>query len=192
MPIQHTTRRGEVYTLIESATAGGKAKYHFSRKRGGKPAATLPAGYEIFESAAGQVFLRPIGSALIHPEEVETVAASLRKPGWIKGFEAWPNKRDITVYDFNTVDDGLYDRLHGCAPLLTSRAEFQASMLRNAQRVAVMRFVLLKPEARVFAPERYRFRGSNEGWNPIGEPGALEPLCRKFLPHVGKESLYEL
>ena len=46
--------------------------------------------------------------------------------------------------------------------------------------------------ARLFLPERYCFRGSVDRWIPIGGPDKIEKLAAKFLPHLGRESFYEL
>jgi hypothetical protein len=58
--------------------------------------------------------------------------------------------------------------------------------------VPVIRFVLKDEVQRVFAPERYCFRGSVEDWISIGEPDQLQRLTSRFLKHLGKDSMYEL
>ena len=55
-----------------------------------------------------------------------------------------------------------------------------------------MRFVLVDKAERLFAPERYCFRGSVDDWISIGPPAPLEKLAAKYLKHLGRESFFEL
>ena len=61
-----------------------------------------------------------------------------------------------------------------------------------ASATPVMRFVLQDEARRLFAPERYCFRGSVEDWISIGEPDQLGKLASRFLKHLGKDSIYDL
>ncbi len=55
-----------------------------------------------------------------------------------------------------------------------------------------MRFIIRDQEQRLFLPERYCFRGSVKDWISIGNVGDLASLCRRYLGHLGKDSIYEL
>ena len=63
---------------------------------------------------------------------------------------------------------------------------------RFAYFTPVMRFTLIDEAGRIFAPERFCFRGSVEDWIPIGQPDQLAKLITRFFKHLGKESIYEL
>ncbi len=73
-----------------------------------------------------------------------------------------------------------------------SPAAIEASNERFAHYQPILRFTLIDAEQRLFAPERYCFRGSVDDWIPIGEPDTIEKLAVKYLKHLGKDSFYEL
>ena len=53
--------------------------------------------------------------------------------------------------------------------------------------------MLADPEKRLFLAERFCFRGSVDDWIDIGgPPRKLPALLKKFVKHLGKESLFEL
>ena len=57
---------------------------------------------------------------------------------------------------------------------------------------AMMRFELVDSKARLFGVERYCFRGSVDRWVHLAGPGQLAGLAEKFLPHLGRETFFEL
>ena len=56
----------------------------------------------------------------------------------------------------------------------------------------VMRLTLKDESARLFAVERYCFRGSVDGWISLSRPIPLPQAVTKFLKHLGRESFFEL
>jgi hypothetical protein len=59
----------------------------------------------------------------------------------------------------------------------------------------VMRFTLVDEEARTFRVQRWCFRGSIDRWIGLWasrSEGRLSDLVKRFCPHIGKESFYEL
>ena len=74
-----------------------------------------------------------------------------------------------------------------------SQAAIKQSVIQNASYMAVMRFVLADPEKRLFLAERFCFRGSVDDWIDIGGPAQkLSVVLKKFIKHLGKESIFEL
>jgi hypothetical protein len=57
VPITHTNTKGKTYYLHQGTTKTGKPKYHFSMQSEGTLAASIPAGFEIYETPNAQVFL---------------------------------------------------------------------------------------------------------------------------------------
>ena len=51
---------------------------------------------------------------------------------------------------------------------------------------------IVDTEQRLFAPERFCFRGSVDDWISIGPPEPIGKLAAKYLKHLGQESIYEL
>src|SRR5215467_16163471 len=68
VPITHTNAKGKTYYLHQGTTKTGKPKYHFSMQSEGILAASIPAGFEIYENPNAQVFLRHIPPKIITDE----------------------------------------------------------------------------------------------------------------------------
>jgi hypothetical protein len=191
MPISHKNRLGQTYYLHTGLKRGGGVQYYFSIKSEGSLAETAPAGFEVYESVGGQVFLRRKQPKLIHEEEkagLEREVAGL-KPGNLYKVEA--RGKSPTIFE----SASRADRLEGIAPFLflpKTPAEKRALQERFASYQAVMRFILADAELRLFAPERFCFRGSVEDWISLGPPGPLAKLASKYVKHLGRDSMYEL
>jgi len=52
--------------------------------------------------------------------------------------------------------------------------------------------VLRDREAATFALKRWCYRGSVDDWTYALAQGSLEELVRKYAPHLGKESFFDL
>jgi hypothetical protein len=48
-PVSYTNRRDQTYYLHRSTSKTGRPSYHFSMKRDGELAETVPEGYEIYK-----------------------------------------------------------------------------------------------------------------------------------------------
>jgi len=187
MSVEHTSRTGKRYYLHAKTTAAGKPSYFFSTDPEGQLAPAIPDGYEIYENANSQVFLRRRTVQVIQPKELAVVEDSLRKheDPWRHWVEV--KKNAIVVYHAGEMTgiDGML-KSFGRSPLSeTARRRF-------ASYQAVMRFTSVDKKDRVFVAERFCFRGSVDDWIPIGGPAPLAAHLRKFVKHLGRESFYEL
>jgi hypothetical protein len=187
MSYSYQNRFGKKWCLLRKTSKTGKEQFYFSQKPGGD-APDLPPGYEAFENAQGQVFLRKQGSAEIRQSEVDRAAAHLRRLGKNRGFEAWPAKNTVTIYEFNRTSAYLAEALG----LPLSSTKIQQADYNHGGRMPLLRFVLADAEQRTFFAQRYCFRGSVDDWIDLAGPGNLDALCRKFTPHLGQDSFYEL
>src|ERR671922_1955090 len=79
VPITHTNAKGKTYYLHQGTTKTGKPKYHFSMQSEGTLAASIPAGFEIYETPNAQVFLRRIPPKIITDEERHVIEEGVRK-----------------------------------------------------------------------------------------------------------------
>jgi hypothetical protein len=185
MPVTYTNRKGHTYYLHAGSTKTGKARYWFSTKPEGDLADSLPEGHEIYENPDAQVFLRKIVPQLVTPLEAATVEKGLERyaPGQncivdVKG-------EDIIVYHAGRVTLDLKEFGFGIRELPVASRNY----------MKVMRFTLVDEEARTFRVQRWCFRGSIDRWIDLwssGGRGTLSDLVKKFGPHIGKESFYEL
>lgn len=199
MAIQYTNRRGDVYHLQAKGRKGGGTGYSFSRKPTGKPVDRIPEGYEIYESPEGaQVFLRKIKPSSILAKEkqlAETMASRLA-----------PDARCIIEVDGDALVIWLADTrsdwfVEGLADIFPrgmfpigegQKRVMKESIDRNARYTKMYRFTLCDDVGRRFSAERWCFRGSIDDWFPLDYGKPLGDLLEKYLPHLGRESFYEL
>lgn len=187
MPITHTSRTSKTYYLHTGPKRGGGTQHFLSTKAAGPLADRVPEGFEIHETVNGQVFLRRQQPKLIREEELDCIRRKLTQPRAGHRYQVEASGKIITVHESGD-DLGL---LREVAPHLSAR-EHERISVQFAHYQPVMRFILTDAERRVFAPERYCFRGSVDDWISIGPPASLEKLAAKYLNHLGQDSLYEL
>ena len=164
MAVKHVNRKGQTFYLHETKTKTGKPKYFFSMKGDGKLVESIPEGYEVYENPDAQVFLRKELPRLIADEEIAIVSEGLRKNARDRRCMADVRERHIVVYYSERGD--LYQK--------------------------VLRFTLIDEDRRSFAAERWCFLGSIDDWIPLSDSGDLSKLVRRYGPHIGKDSFYEL
>jgi hypothetical protein len=189
MSIQHTTRTGKTYYLHVGQGKSGKPNYFFSTEPEGQLLNSVPEGFEIYENVGGQVFLRRKVPKLITDEELAMVKEALKRHAEDWRYKVEINKTAIIIYE--TSDNTA--RLESFALPWISKAKIKQTVIQSANYMAVMRFVLADPDKRLFLAERFCFRGSVEDWIDIGGPAQkLAVVLKKFIKHLGKESIFEL
>ena len=149
----------------------------------------VPDGYEVYESIRGQVFLRKITKKLISQAEMDLVRGALNKHA-----EEWRYKTEIKknmIIIHEAGNDGL--DMGSRFPWVDGRI-LRETLIKHARYMAVMRFILVQPEKRLFQIERFCFLGSVDKWISIdyGPPTQLSALLKKYVRRLGKESIYDL
>jgi hypothetical protein len=190
MAIEHVNRKGKIYYLHQGKTKTGKPKYFFSLKSEGTPVNRMPEGYEIYENPNAQVFLRKIPPQIVTPEEVDMVQAGVKR--YAKGEHCIVDVKGkyIVVY--------LCDQNVGALMEITSMGlggnttKMQETLLRSVTYSPMMQFGLEDEKTREFGVERWCFRGSVDDWIKLDSGCGLKALVKKYVPHLGQESFYEL
>jgi len=187
MPVTYHSRTGKIYYLHSGPKRGGGVQHFFSTKPDGTLADRVPDGFEIYETVNGQVYLRRAQPKLIFDEELAQLRQRLAKPrpGFRYKMEARGNV--ITIHEGESRLSELMGRMPSWA--LPPDEAFEE---RFATYQAVLRFTLVDAERRLFAPERYCFRGSVDDWITLGPPGTLAKLANRYMTHLGKDSFFEL
>lgn len=183
--ISYTNRKGKTYFLCEKKTKTGKKRYVFSKEPGDKPVNKIPEGYEITESVNGVVSLSKAVPSPILPAEVAAVREAVAAHDHLSRYRVDSRKKDIIVYE--PIGPGPEQ----LAEALGVRAEALKGLGDDAQYTPVLRFLLVDEERRWFGVERMCYRGSVDGWLPLGA-GKIEKLAKRYVVHLGKESFYEL
>jgi hypothetical protein len=187
MPITHTNRNQDVYYLHVGSTKTGKPRFWFSTKDDGDLADSIPDGFEIYENPGAQVFLRKVTPQVVTPFEVALVENGLKRYAEGEDCRVDLQKADIVVYHSDRPDPSYLSEF---GPFLrTSSYRFPSHYTK------VMRFTLVDPKDRKFRVQRWCFRGSIDGWIDLwssGGDGNLADLVKKYCPHIGQESFFEL
>jgi hypothetical protein len=188
MQVQYTNRRGQTYFLHEGKTRGGKPSLYFSTKAEGNPAAAVPTGYEIYEKPHGQVFLRKSRPCSIRDEELALVRDLTRRLAGTSNLLVQAEGDDIIVHaaDPPRITREMDDAFGGMGALLAQQ------LAADARLDPALRFTLADAATRRFSVSRWCYRGGTEHWTYPLDDGPLEAMVRKFAPHVGKESFFDL
>jgi hypothetical protein len=190
MTVTYTNRKGQTYYLHQGESKSGKIRTYFSMESTGDLATAVPQGSEIYEHPNGRVYCRRIPRQLITDEERATIENG------IKAFTDLPytivdvRKNTIIVYTPNTDFDYLVDSFGAVLPSVGQKQRERISRLQNYE--PGMQFVLVDKRERKFVVQRFCYLGSIDDWIDISAPGSLDELAREYLPHLGKESLFDL
>jgi hypothetical protein len=192
MPIEYENRRGDRYFVLEGKTKTGKPKYYCSRKAQGVRLERIPDGFEIYENPRDAVVvIRRVRASPILPIE----KAMLEK--WVKErAEDAPSIVEIdgpalVVYSADVDPDRITSMMGLIEPLRRTR-EAKSYILSHSTYSPMFRFELIDEEERLYAVQRWCFRGAIDDWYFLGGGASLNVLAREYLPHLGKESFFEL
>ncbi len=191
---QHTNRRGDVYYLQSGKTKTGKPRYYLGRKLTGAPVERVPDGYEIWENPANaQVYVRKFRPSPIIEAEREFLEEAIRTQAGLAHFVVDIEGPHLVVYLIDQDPDdvaGLIGGMFGAPDGLFGASRDWA--VRNAEYSKMMRFTLVDEDERIFAVERWCFRGSIDDWSPLFGRGPLPDVVDRYVEHLGQESFYEL
>ena len=191
MAYTHTNRKDNVYYLHQGKTKTGKPKYYFSQSDKGDTINSIPDGYEVYENANAQVFLRRIQPKIITDEEIQLVKDAIKSYTKLSHFFVEAKGNKILVYTPDQDLDGLDSMLSPFAQLRGINVKEYFG--KRASFTPMMRFILSDKEERTFYTERYCFRGSIDDWIYLGSSsGTLLSQLMLYIKHLGQESFYEL
>jgi hypothetical protein len=185
--ITHTSRTGKAYYLHTGPKQGGGIQHFVSTDPTGPLANRLPEGFEIYETVNGQVYLRRKKAPVIREEECACLCRLLPASRGRHRYKIELRDNALVIHESVSHSDWLGE----LAPHWSVRQR-EDNAERFAHYQAVMRFILVDPDQRLFAPERYCFRVSVDDWIPIGPNAPLQQLAARFFKHLGQESIYDL
>ncbi len=194
MPIEYVNRRGDKYYLLQGTTKTGKPKYYVSRKPNGVLVDQMPDGYEFRENPQdGILSVRKIRPTKVLPQEREQLVAWARELAGTDYVLVDIQEDSLVVYapdeDLSARADLLNAIFGGSA---TDKMSHLSWIGANARYLPMFRFSLVDDDKRLFSVDRWCFKGSIDDWFPLGPGKPLETQARAFLPHLGKESFYQL
>lgn len=192
--MEYVNRQGDRYYIFQGKTKNGKPKYFASKRETsekGVKVASLPAEFEIFENPSNAtVSVRRRKPSRILPPERDLVYRLAAELSACSCVQTIVDGDRIVIYrpdtDPNAAAAALA-RIFGSAP--SAAADWT---MRHTTYSADLRFTIHDVDQRTYVAERYCYRSSVDGWIKIDGPASLESLARKLVPHLGKESFYEL
>jgi hypothetical protein len=185
MPVTHVNRKRDAYYLHAGKTKTGKTKFWFAKSTEGDLVGSIPEGYEIYENPDAQVFLRKIVPQLVTPAEVAVVEEGLKRYAPGQNCIVDIQGEYLVVYHAERVALDMERFGFGFRELPTIHQRY----------LKVMRFRLVGEKDRTFRVHRWCFRGSIDRWIDLWESrseGKLSDLVKRFCPHIGQESFFEL
>lgn len=189
--IQHVNRKGDTYYLHKGQTKTGKPMWFFSMRTDGNLVESIPDGYEIYENYMAQVFLRTIVPNLVTRAEIGQVEAAVRDLAHVKYFLVEGKGETIIVYLANQETSFLEEMLASKFGF-ADREAFAATIEKHLKYLPHMRFTLVDGERRRFVVDRWCFRGSIDDWFSLHASGDLATMVKRFVPHLGQDSFFEL
>jgi hypothetical protein len=192
MAFEYANRKGVTYYLRRSTTKRGKTRYAFSRQPGGDEVEAMPEGYEVRESVNGQVSVARARPRQVTEAEEQSLRALLAefKPDYrleVKGTE-------LVIFEPSMFADSLLASLGGIPPTPARPGlsdDLVRFVLQRSRYCPVLMLDLVDEDGRRFSAHRMLFSGKG-GWSHPLENGALEPLARRLLPHLGQDSYFDL
>lgn len=182
-----------MYYVFQGQTKTGKPKYFASKSDysdAGDPIDALPAGFEIVESPANAaVSVRRCKPTRLLPTERELVSRLVLQ---LTKFSVEQTVIDGDRIIVHTPDNDPVTVNATMQKLFGYSAKSDDWTASRTRFTAMLRFTLVEVEKRIFSVERYCFRGSVEGWIPIGHRGPLEKVARQVIPKLGNDSFFEL
>jgi hypothetical protein len=211
-PVEYTNRKGKKYYLHGTTTKTGKIRYVMKRDSQGA-VRQIPEGYAISESVNGQVSLGRIVPRQITEEEEAVVRGGLEESG-LDIYRCSVKGKQITIYEptrnVSAMEEtikstmgfsgGFFSALLSELPAssqkrlregIPSARETAKNLAERSPLEPVLRFTLVDEEKRLFGVERMTYLGTG-GWRSLHKYGRLGKLLSHYLPHLGKESFFEL
>ena len=193
--MEHVNRKGGRYYIFQGKTKTGKPKYYASKRETsekGVRVASLPDEFEVFENPGNAAVSvrrqKPSGVLPLERDLVDRLAVELSAHSCVQTIVDGDR---IMVYTPDTDPSAAaaaLGRIFGSPPP-PGAADWTN---RHTTYSADIRFTIRDIDQRTYIAERYCYRSSVDGWIEIGGPAPLESLARKLLPHLGKDSFYEL
>lgn len=206
-PFSYTNGCGDIYYL-HALRAGGHRAAYIMRRRADGALSELPKGYEVRENVHGQVSVRRKRRRSFTEIEESLLAGQLRQLRPL-GYRLDITGRTATVYASaldrkcfaESLDaefaDGFADALtktlatrYSAELIALFRARQRDKGRRRPRFYPLLRLVVADTRKRLFAVERVCFTG-DRAWMRL-ETMPLTAAVFKYLPHLGKDSFFNL
>ncbi|MEO1394810.1 MAG: hypothetical protein AAFV90_18045 [Cyanobacteria bacterium J06634_5] len=193
MAMTYTNRKRKTYYLHQGKTKTGKPKYFFSLKAEGALVATIPDGYEVYESPNARVLLRKIPAKIILDDEIAVIKQGVEQFSQVQHFMIDAKKNVVSIFTPSQNVERISELLTSTAAQFgRSQADVDALLVQSLDYTSDLRFVLVDKQERLFQAQRYCYLGRVDDWIDIGGVDRLAVLVEGYVGHLGQESMFEL
>lgn len=192
MPYSYKNRHGKIHYFREVETKKGNSRYYVTTSnKYANLIEDIPDGFEVAELPEdAKVVIRKIKPVWTDQEEKEIVHDAIKELSAIKDFFIHATEEYIYVYHSQFNYAGRQEEN-------LSREEAKKHFGKDIEKwmrfLSGLRFKLIDRDKRLFQTERVVYIGFFEhNFHPVGEPGLIEDLAKKYGQHLGKESFFDL
>lgn len=206
--MEYENRRGERYFVLQGTTKTGKPKYYCSKKSDGTAVDRLPPEFELFENpATAIVTVRKVKPSRIRDDEVEFLKSETHRLSRTKYFLVNRDGDHLVIHasDIDIDSNGLTNMLDSLGkltglnlfrtvgvPTTNARQSQIDTIVSHGRYSPVFRVTLTDADKRLFGIEHWCDRGSIEDWISLTDDQTLATLTKKYLPHLGEPSFFNL
>jgi hypothetical protein len=192
----HRTRRGVTYYLHRGTTKTGKPRYFFAKSIGDGALAEMPAGYEVAESVNGVVTVRKGTAGSPFPAaDVTLIRDALERDPQLRQYLVESKGGAIVVHEPERGGGPTAGELAGLARELgVTTFQLASHFARTAKTISytpMMKFErAFVGDTGQYLAYRMTYRGRG-GWHSLSH-GPLATLVKKYVPHLGRQSFFDL
>ena len=186
--LKHINRKGTPYYFREVAGTRG-VQIVCSQTESENDLAAIPDTHEIAESPNGQVSCRKKIKCDLLAGEIKLaqgLCPNLVKQGIRIIVEV--KKKSLVIHSADT--ESINEMAKFVMSISPDRGDIEAILGNNLRYEPVLKLELTDKGIRTFAASRMCWVGEND-WLFLDE-GALKELLKKYAPHIGQESFYDL
>lgn len=209
---QYVNRKGDTYFVHQGVTRLGKPKYFASRSPSGA-LSEVPAGFEMGEDINGVVSVRCPVETLVPAADLDEARKKVASYRHLRTYQVRARGKEIVIYaplgidmiesvrksksssvldDFEPILRSFGGKMEDVLARMaaeTRKQEKIRALEQSLQYDSVLRLVLDQATGE-YDCHRRCYRGDDD-WIFLSS-GKLPALLRKYFPHLGKESMFEL
>lgn len=191
MSISFSNVKEKKYFIKKKLTKKGNTTYYMTKKEDEECLDKIPEGYEVFEKYdSGMMFIRKVKDRLFDENEIKIIESELKKNETVLDFRLDIHGDTIKIYTVE--DDPFTDSKKDDGSFLSRfRNDNMIHLLRRFEER--MKIKIEKEEGeKIYVFERFCYRGRIDDWITIAYDDELKLLAKEYLPHLGKESYFNL
>jgi hypothetical protein len=187
-PLKFTNKWGNIFYIKARKTKTGKTTFVITKTLSKDCISKLPDSYEVVEiPTSGQFVVRKKEPTQYTDQEIKVIEDEVKR---IKDLHDY--KLDIrgnTLSIFVKMEFDTSAATENSSLLLIAKG--MVEKMKNYEELMRIQLEIIGKE-REYTFQRYNFLGRFDDWMDIGYGDDLEEMAKKYIPHIGQDSYYEL